>query len=191
MYGPESNADQVHSCSDTGCRKFLSSCGVSATARSPVSPKRELVESVVREAYEKFRGDTSGKNADYIPYLPKWTQRCLASPLSRPITRYSHLRSELLVLHPSRFQKSLPSHLRWRSWARTGYSQKLGPEPTGATVQLALAVVDMPSHSGNPLVNAGAIATTSLSSGQNAAEKWNKILDFYSKAAGRKTGPDR
>src|SRR5882672_8240740 len=44
----------------------------------------------------------------------------------------------------------------------------------------------MPSHSGNPLVNAGAIATTSLISGQNAAEKWNKILDFYSKAAGEK-----
>jgi glutaminase len=27
------------------------------------------VESVVKEAYEKFKGDTNGKNADYIPYL--------------------------------------------------------------------------------------------------------------------------
>src|SRR5215472_5864316 len=39
------------------------------TARSPVAPRREMVEQVVREAYEKFRSDTSGKNADYIPYL--------------------------------------------------------------------------------------------------------------------------
>jgi glutaminase len=39
------------------------------TARSPVAPKRELVEQVVREAYETFKTDTSGKNADYIPYL--------------------------------------------------------------------------------------------------------------------------
>src|ERR1700746_1711411 len=39
------------------------------TARSPVAPKRELVEQVVCEAYEKFKTDASGKNADYIPYL--------------------------------------------------------------------------------------------------------------------------
>jgi hypothetical protein len=37
--------------------------------RSPVAPGRERVEAVVREAYDKFRSDTSGKNADYIPYL--------------------------------------------------------------------------------------------------------------------------
>src|SRR6266567_616150 len=36
---------------------------------SPVAPKREQVEAIVREAYEKFRADTGGKNADYIPYL--------------------------------------------------------------------------------------------------------------------------
>jgi glutaminase len=36
---------------------------------SPVAPRREQVESVVKEAYEKFKGDTNGKNADYIPYL--------------------------------------------------------------------------------------------------------------------------
>lgn len=36
---------------------------------SPVAPDRARVEAAVREAYEKFRSDTSGKNADYIPYL--------------------------------------------------------------------------------------------------------------------------
>ena len=36
---------------------------------SPVAPARAQVEVVVREAYEKFKNDTSGKNADYIPYL--------------------------------------------------------------------------------------------------------------------------
>jgi glutaminase len=35
-------------------------------------------------------------------------------------------------------------------------------------------------------VNAGAIATTSLISGRDAEDKWNKILNFYSKAAGEK-----
>ena len=36
---------------------------------SPVAPNKSQVEAVVREAYDKFRSDTSGKNADYIPFL--------------------------------------------------------------------------------------------------------------------------
>jgi glutaminase len=42
----------------------------------------------------------------------------------------------------------------------------------------------MSTHTGNPLVNAGAIATTSLLSGNCARDRWNKILAYYSKAAG-------
>jgi glutaminase len=64
--------------------------------------------------------------------------------------------------------------------------EKIGCEPTGRPFNSPLAVVDMPTHTGNPYVNAGAIATTSLISGRNAEEKWNKILAFYSKAAGEK-----
>ena len=37
--------------------------------RSPVAPRREVVASVVQEAYDKFKNETRGKNADYIPYL--------------------------------------------------------------------------------------------------------------------------
>src|SRR5580658_401727 len=36
---------------------------------SPVAPRREVVTAVVQEAYDKFKNETRGKNADYIPYL--------------------------------------------------------------------------------------------------------------------------
>src|SRR5689334_24637637 len=36
---------------------------------SPVAPGRAQVEAVVKEAYDKFKSDPGGKNADYIPYL--------------------------------------------------------------------------------------------------------------------------
>jgi glutaminase len=64
--------------------------------------------------------------------------------------------------------------------------QRIGSEPTGRAFNSVVAVVDMPTHTGNPLVNAGAIATTSLISGRDEDEKWNKILAFYGKAAGEK-----
>jgi len=63
---------------------------------------------------------------------------------------------------------------------------KIGSEPTGRPFNSPEAVIDMSTHTGNPLVNAGAIATASLITGNNADEKWNKILDFYSRAAGEK-----
>lgn len=44
----------------------------------------------------------------------------------------------------------------------------------------------MTTHTGNPFVNTGAIATTSLISGKDGEDKSNKILGFYSKAAGEK-----
>ena len=43
--------------------------GALAQSTSPVAPRREQVEATVREAYQKFQSDTTGKNADYIPYL--------------------------------------------------------------------------------------------------------------------------
>ena len=64
--------------------------------------------------------------------------------------------------------------------------EKVGSEPTGRPFNSPIAVVDMPSHTGNPFVNAGAIATTSLIAGKDANDKWNKILEFYSRVAGEK-----
>jgi glutaminase len=64
--------------------------------------------------------------------------------------------------------------------------EKVGNEPTGRAFNSVFAVADMPTHTGNPYVNAGAISTVSLISGKSADEKWNKILDFYSRAAGEK-----
>src|SRR5260370_8183340 len=42
-----------------------------AGQRSPVAPTKEQVQAAVNEAYEKFKTNTEGKNADYIPELAK------------------------------------------------------------------------------------------------------------------------
>jgi glutaminase len=65
--------------------------------------------------------------------------------------------------------------------------QKTSPvAPNRAQFNSVPAVADLPTHTGNPYVNAGAIATVSLISGRTADEKWNKVLNFYSRAAGEK-----
>ena len=165
---------------------FASIVSSAQTARSPVAPKRELVESVVREAYDKFKGDTNGKNADYIPYLAKVDSKLFGIAV---VTTDNQVLTLGDVDYPFSIQsisKVFTLALAMEELGPNKVFEKIGSEPTGRAFNSPLAVVDMPTHTGNPLVNAGAIATTSLVSGRDAKEKWNKILDFYDKAAGDK-----
>jgi glutaminase len=156
------------------------------TRRSPVAPNRERVEAAVREAYEKFRSDTSGKNADYIPYLAQVDSKLFGISV---VT----VDNQIFELGDVKYSFSIQSISKVYTLAlameELGYDkvfQRIGSEPTGRAFNSVSAVVEMPTHTGNPLVNAGAIATTSLISGKDPNEKWNKILDFYSKVAGEK-----
>jgi len=152
--------------------------------RSPVAPRRELVESVVREAYDKFRSDTSGKNADYIPYLAQVDSKLFGVAVVTTDNQMFALGDIEYLFSIQSISKVYTLALAMKELGVDKVFHRVGSEPTGRAFNSVTAVVDMPTHTGNPLVNAGAIATTSLISGNNADEKWNKILDFYSKAAG-------
>lgn len=153
---------------------------------SPVAPRREQVEAVVKEAYEKFKTDNSGKNADYIPYLAHVDSNMFGiavvgvdnQSFSMGETKYSFSIQSISKVY------SLALAME-ESGADTVFA-KIGSEPTGRAFNSPIAVVDMPTHSANPLVNAGAIATVSLISGKTPDDKWSKILAFYGKAAGER-----
>jgi glutaminase len=154
--------------------------------RSPVAPSSERVEAVVREAYEKFRSDTNGKNADYIPYLAQVDSKLFGIAV---VSTDNHVFEIGDVKYSFSIQSISKVYTLALAMEELGYDkvfQRIGSEPTGRAFNSVLAVVDMPTHTGNPLVNAGAIATTSLISGNKEDEKWNKILDFYGKVAGEK-----
>jgi glutaminase len=165
-------------------------CAVPAVAQkakiSPVAPRREQVAAVVKEAYEKFKNDTNGKNADYIPYLAKVDSKLFGIAI---VTTDN----QVLTMGDVKYSFSIQSISKVYSLALAMDEQgsqkvleKIGSEPTGRPFNSPNAVVDMPTHSGNPFVNAGAIATVSLISGSTPDERWKKILDFYSRAAGEK-----
>jgi glutaminase len=165
---------------------FLPFLASAQTTRSPVAPKRELVESVVREAYDKFKTDTNGKNADYIPYLAKVDSNLFGIAIVTTDNQVLTMGDVKYSFSIQSISKVFTLALAMEELGPDKVFEKIGSEPTGRPFNSPLAVVDMATHSGNPLVNAGAIATTSLISGKDEDEKWNKILNFYSKAAGEK-----
>jgi glutaminase len=154
--------------------------------RSPVSPNRERVEAVVTEAYNKFRTDTSGKNADYIPFLAQVDSKLFGVSVVTTDNQVFNLGDVNYSFSIQSISKVFTLALAMEELGADKVFQRVGSEPTGRAFNSPVAVVEMPTHTANPLVNAGAIATTSLISGSNANEKWNKILGFYGKAAGEK-----
>jgi len=148
-----------------------------------VAPRVAEVQAAVNQAYATFRSDTSGKNADYIPAHAQVDPKLFGiSVISTDDQGYSRGN----VGHAFSIQsisKVFTLALAMNELGAETVFQRIGSEATGRPFNSVDAVVDMPTHTGNPMVNAGAIATVSLISG-TADEKWKKILDFYSEAAG-------
>ena len=155
-------------------------------ARSPVAPRREVVASAVQQAYDKFKTDNRGKNADYIPYLAHVDSKLFGIAV---VTTDNEVLTKGDVKYSFSIQsisKVYTLALAMEALGPDKVFEKIGSEPTGRPFNSPIAVVDMPTHTGNPFVNAGAIATASLISGKDENEKWNKILSFYGRAAGEK-----
>lgn len=153
---------------------------------SPVAPREEQVRSVIMKAYDLYKADTSGKNADYIPFLAQVDSTMFgiaAVSTDNKVITTGEIKYSFSIQSIS---KVFTLALAMEELGAQRVFERVGSEPTGRAFNSPIAVVDMPTHTANPLVNAGAIATTSLISGRNAEEKWNKILAFYSKAAGEK-----
>jgi glutaminase len=163
---------------------FPQAAAPAAARRSPVAPTREQVEAVVREAYNKFKTDTRGKNADYIPELAHVDSNLFGIAIVTTDNQVVTVGDVDYAFSIQSIGKVFTLALAMQELGPDIVFQRIGSEPTGRPFNSVEAVVDMKTHTGNPLVNAGAIATTSLISGANEDAKWNKILAFYSKAAG-------
>jgi glutaminase len=153
---------------------------------SPVAPRKEEVQAIINEAYNKFKGDTRGKNADYIPELAKVDSKLFGIAVVSTDNTSVAVGDTKTPFSIQSIAKVFSLALAMEELGADKVFEKIGSEPTGRAFNSPVAVVDMPTHTANPLVNAGAIATVSLIPGKTAADKWNKILSFYGRVAGDK-----
>jgi glutaminase len=164
----------------------ISAQSVQTARTSPVAPRPEAVTAVVQEAYDKFKNETKGKNADYIPYLAQVDSKLFGIAIVTTDNKVVTKGDVTYSFSIQSISKVYTQALAMDALGADTVFQKIGSEPTGRPFNSPVAVVDMSTHTGNPYVNAGAIATTSLITGKDEDEKWNKILNFYSRAAGEK-----
>ena len=135
------------------------------------------LKEVAQEAYEQVKGNTGGKNADYIPYLANIDKNlfgisiCLMNGQTINIgdTDYrfgiesvSKVHTAILILRQYGAQKVL---------------DMIGADATGLPFNSIIAILLENDHPSTPLVNAGAISACSMVEPVgNSDKKWEAIV---------------
>jgi glutaminase len=142
------------------------------------------LQSAVDEAYAKFKDDTSGKNADYIPYLASVPSNLFAVVI---VTTNGQMFSAGDIDYAFSIQSCSKIFTLCQVMQESGEQavmDKIGVEPTGMPFNSVIALGYFGNKAVNPLVNAGAMAAVSMVKADNAEDRWNKILAYQSKFAG-------
>jgi glutaminase len=148
-------------------------------------PDDPAVDAMLEDAYERFRDVDDGVVASYIPALacasPRSFGICIAGVAGR-IFEAGDSRLEFSIQSVSKpFVFALVCEAIGADRAR----EHLGVNSTGLGFDSVMAIELNAMRTMNPMVNAGAIATTSLVPGTSADAKWEFVRDGLSRFAGR------
>lgn len=148
-------------------------------------PRQEQAVALVQEAYELCRHASGGEVASYIPALaeadPGLFGICVAGTQGQAyaVGAADHAFSIQSVSKP--FVFALVCDARGADEA----GALLGVDATGLPFNSIMAFELRADRTTNPLVNPGAIATTSLVPGATAQERWDQVRAGLSRFAGR------
>jgi len=143
------------------------------------------VQTLVAEAHAKFKSNTEGQNSQVYPALARVPSElfgvCVVGT-SGKIYAAGEIDYGFSIMSVSKpFIFALVCEVLGAETLR----EKIGANATGLPFNSLSAVEGSATGRTNPMVNAGAIATTSLVPGGSVAEKWTFIHDGLSRFAGR------
>lgn len=149
-------------------------------------PPPEQVKALVTEAHKRFKSDKEGKNSQVYPALAKVPSKlfgiCVVGTGGN-VYAVGDAEHEFTIMSVSKpFLFALVCQAVGVEAAR----QKIGVNATGRAFNSLEGIERNPDGRTNPMVNSGAIATTSLVPGANLKAKWKFIHDGLSRFAGRK-----
>ncbi|MEH2468926.1 glutaminase [Nitrobacteraceae bacterium AZCC 2161] len=148
-------------------------------------PEPETVQKLVSEAHQRFKPNSEGQNSQVYPALARVPSElfgvCVVGT-SGSVYAAGDIAYEFSIMSVSKpFIFALVCETIGPEEAR----DRLGTNATGLAFN-SLAAIERGGGRTNPMVNAGAIATTSLVPGATADDKWHFIHDGLSRFAGRK-----
>lgn len=159
--------------SDRGLHSLASS--IQAVA----SPFRQYLNDL----HEKYQSNSEGAVADYIPELalanPDWFGVCAVTQDGQVFEVGDCTQSFTIQSISKAFVYGLALEDNGREYVNS----KVSVEPTGEAFN-SIVLDEATNRPYNPMVNAGAIATTDLIKGKGATERLKRILDMFERYTG-------
>ena len=137
----------------------------------------QQIKDVAQEAYNLYKDNTDGKNADYIPYLANIDPKLFGISICL-------MNGEIIQLGDSQYRfgiesvsKVLTAILVLRQYGAPKVLEMIGADATGLPFNSIMAILLENDHPSTPLVNAGAISACSMVKPiGDSAKKWDAIV---------------
>jgi glutaminase len=174
-----------------GSRRFVALAGitlitsVAAPCRTAHAQTAPEIQRALNAAYTKYKDLREGKNADYIPALAKVDPNLYGIALVTPDGRVYTAGDTTTEVSIQSISKVFTLARVLQDSGEKTILKNIGVDATGTVFNSIVAIELKKGHEMNPLVNPGAITTTSLVGGASYQEIWNKILSTYNDFAGR------
>jgi glutaminase len=165
--------------------------GAVVLARGGESAQTGEPQKAINGAYARFKGLREGKNADYIPVLAKVDPDLFGIALvttDGKVVSAGDIKSEVSI---QSIAKVFTMARVIEDSGEDVVRSTVGVDATGHEFNSIVAVERHEGKEMNPMVNAGAIAMTSMVRGKTANDVWNAIIGTYDAFAGRKLSVDQ
>ncbi len=139
---------------------------------------------VIQELHTRYQGLQEGTVANYIPELAKVNPDLFSICIVTVDGKIYKVGNDEQLFTIQSISKVFAYGLALEDHGRDDVLTRVGVEPTGEAFN-AIILDERSKRPYNPMVNAGAIATTSLIKGSGPTERLNRLLDMYKRYIGR------
>jgi glutaminase len=153
-------------------------------------PPPDRVQSLIDEAYERFRTSNGGTNAQIYPALAAASSDLFGICVCETTGAIHAAGDAIVEFALMSVSKPFVFALVCQVLGPADARGRLGVNATGLPFNSLEAVQRSPDGRTNPMVNSGAITATSLVPGASVQDKWRAIRDGLSRFAGRELDLD-
>lgn len=154
-------------------------------------PGGAFVRQVVDEAYAHAEPRDDGAVAGYIPELASADPNPFAICVADTSGRQYEVGATGLEFSIQSISKAFVYALVCEELGHQAVRDRVGVNNTGLPFNSVMAIELNDGHPMNPMVNAGAIATTAMMAGESSQQRWELLRDGLSRFAGRQLEIDQ
>lgn len=157
--------------------------------RTPSPALVSPIQEIINDLYNRYREVNTGEVATYIPELGKANPDWFGISVVTADGQVYEAGDTQQTFTIQSISKPFSYGIALEDNGRTAVTDKIWVEPTGEAFN-SISLDPVSGRPLNPMINAGAIATTSLVEGKTTKQKMHRILDVFARYTGRKMDID-